>query len=109
MCSLVCFGIGTKYLCLGIKAGGSCVCVLCVLCFLAQQNVRADPNKKKHPDSLTFSRTAHRLARTPEAQVTYVKAEINWILRLFACRKPPLFTRTGTCKTMAEVLLVTEL
>lgn len=47
MCSLVCFGIGMKYLCLGIKAGGSCVCVLCVLCFLAQQNVRADPNKKK--------------------------------------------------------------
>lgn len=46
---LVCFGIGTKYRCLGIKTvKAMCVCVyVCTLCtlFLAQQNVRAGPKK----------------------------------------------------------------
>lgn len=74
---LVCFGIGTKYRCLGIKTVKAvCVCTLCTL-FLAQQNVRAGPKKMsrlRQPDS---QQTMYRLARPPEAQVTHVQAKIN--------------------------------
>jgi len=53
---LVCFGIGTKYRCLGIKTVKAvCVCTLYTL-FLAQQNVRAGLKKCLDSDSLTVSR-----------------------------------------------------
>jgi len=75
---LVCFGIGTKYRCLGIKTVKAvCVCVYSVYFVLssAKREGRSEKmSRLRQPDS---QQTMYRLARPPEAQVTHVRAKIN--------------------------------